>query len=169
MKNRHLLATLLSIALLTAACGYKPIYGSHSAETGSPVAVELNNIAIDSIPDRDGQMLRNNLMDRMYGANRPDRPAYMLHVKLRSKEENLGILANASVTRSLLDMYADYALADAHGNELLSATAHSVASFDKLSQMYGTVEARRSAHEKTLHEISEQIVNRLSLYFSEKH
>ncbi|MDD4615525.1 MAG: LPS assembly lipoprotein LptE [Alphaproteobacteria bacterium] len=167
MKKALIRTSVLAVFLL-AACGYRPIYGAHGGENGSPVAIDLNNIAIDNIPDRDGQMLRNNLIDRMYGPNRPDRPVYMLHVKLRSEEQDSGILANATVTRSILDMYGDYSLTDGRGTELLSGTAHSVASFDKLSQMYGTVEARRSAHEKTLHEISEQIVNRLSLYFSEK-
>jgi hypothetical protein len=113
-------------------------------------------------------MLRNNLVDRMYGGNRPEKPAYTLKVKIRNTEQDLGILANATATRELLDMYGDYSLTDVQGKEILKGTAHSVASFDKLDQMYGTVAARENAHERTLHEIGEQIVNRLSLYFSER-
>jgi len=158
----------LAAALLLAACGFTPIYGTHGATDGSPVALDLNNIAIDNIPDRDGQMLRNDLVDRMYGKNRPLQPAYTLKVKIHSDEEDLGILANATATRSLLNMYSDYSLLDAKGKEILHGTAHSVASFDRLDEIYGTVAARADAHERTLHEVSEQIVNRVSLYFSER-
>ena len=159
----------LFFCLLLAGCGFHPVYGSHGAESGSPVALDLNNIAIDTIPDRHGQMLRNNLIDRMYGKNRPAQPLYTLKVNINANEEDLGILANASATRSLLNMHGEYSLVDAQGKEILRGTTHSVASFDKLDQMYGTVAARQDAYERTLHEVSEQIVNRLSLYFSERH
>jgi hypothetical protein len=104
----------------------------------------------------------------MYGKNRPEKPLYTLKVKIHSSEQDLGILANATATRELLDMYGDYSLVDAKGKELLNGTAHSVASFDKLDQMYGTVAVRQDVYQRTLHEIGEQIVNRLSLYFSER-
>jgi LPS-assembly lipoprotein len=168
MKTSVFLVLLLTVSLLLAGCGFRPIYGSRSDEGGSPVAIDLNNVAIDNIPNRDGQILRNNLIDRMYGKNRPEKTFYTLSVYVHNTEENLGILANATATRSLLDMYGDYSLQDAQGKTLLSGTAHSVASFDKLDQMYGTVAARQDARERTLREISEQIVNHVSLYFSER-
>jgi LPS-assembly lipoprotein len=135
---------------------------------GAPVAMDLNNIAIDNIPDRNGQILRNNLIDRMYGRNRPEQPRYHLSVKIHNSEEDLGILANATSTRALLNMYGDYALTDEHGATLVSGNAHSVATFNKLDQMYGTLAARQDALQRTLHEVSEQIVGRLSLYFAER-
>jgi LPS-assembly lipoprotein len=168
MKKAQRSVLMLSVLLVLGACGFQPVYGTHGGEGGSPVALDLNNIAIDNIPDRNGQILRNDLIDRLYGRNRPEKPAYNLKVAIQSGEEDLGILANATTTRSLLNMDSDYSLSDDHGKQILSGHAHSVASFDKLDQMYGTVAARQDAYERTLHEISEQIVNRLSLYFSER-
>ena len=168
MKTLLSLALLLLIPSLLAGCGFRPIYGSQAANGESSVAMELNNIAIDNIPDRDGQMLRNDLIDHLYGKSRPSKPAYTLKIIIRSAEEDLGILANATATRSLIDMYGDYSLLDAKGKVLLKGTAHSVASFDKLDQIFATVAARQDAHQRTLNEMSEQIVNRLSLYFSER-
>ena len=167
MKNSRSLL-LLSVILLLSGCGFRPIYGSHGAESGSPVAQELNNVAIDNIPDRNGQILRNDLIDRMYGKNRPHKPLYTLRMSIQSSEEDSGILSNATATRSLLNVYSNYSLVDTKGKEILKGSAHSVAGFDKLDQIYGTVAARQDAYERTLHEISEQIVNRLSLYFSER-
>jgi len=161
------LTLLLSAFGLLPACGFQPVYGPHDEGT-LPVAEALNDVAIDNLPDRNGQMLRNDLIDRMYGANRPDRPLYRLSVKLHSSEEDLGVLANATTTRSLLNMYGDYVLKDAKDKEILHGTAHSVASFDKQTQMYGTLAARQDAYQRTLHEVGEQIVNSLSLHFAEE-
>jgi len=161
-------ACLVSALGLLAGCGFHSVYGSRGEPDGSPVAMELNDIAIDNIPDHRGQILRNALIDRMYGKNRSEQPHYHLSAKLHFSEEDLGIQANATSTRELLNMYCDYTLKDNTGKQLLSGTAHSVASYDRLDQMYGTIAAKQSAEENTLHEVSEQIVNRVSLYFSEK-
>jgi len=168
MRKTHLLPLMLSAFLLLSGCGFHPIYGTHPTEDGVPVADDLNNVSIDNIPDHNGQILRNYLVDRMYGPNRPALPTFTLKVKIRSSEEDLGILANATSTRSLLNMYGDYTLVDAQGKTILTGTSHSVASFDLLDQMYATVASRDDAYDRTLHEVSEQIVNRLSLYFSER-
>lgn len=168
-KNTALCALALLGCLALSGCGFKPVYGTPSgSERESPVAMDLNNIAIENIPDRNGQILRNYLIDRMVRPNRPEKPLYTLKVTIAAGEEDLGILANATATRSLLNMYAHYTLADAKGKAILTGTAHSVASFNKLDQMYGTVAARENAYERTLREAGEQIVNRLSLYFSER-
>lgn len=161
--------SLVVFALLAlTGCGFHPVYGSRGNKEGAKVSVALNSVAIDSIPERNGQILRNELVDKMYGATRPARPAYRLKISLRNSEEDLGILANATATRSLLNMYGDYVLTDSNGKTLLRGSAHSVAGFDRLDQMYGTVAARQDAYERSLREVSEQIVNRLSLYFSEE-
>lgn len=167
MRFQQILGLCAVIGLLSA-CGFHPIYGGHGEDSDNNVAAHLNDIAIDNIPDRNGQILRNFLIDRMYGKNRPAQPHYHLAVKIQLSEENLGIQANATATRELLNTTADYSLTDAAGNQILKGAAHSVASFDRLDQIYGTVAARQDAYARTLHEVSEQIVNRISLYFSEK-
>lgn len=167
IKNLFALGRLLPILLVLAACGFHPVYGSHNSESGSPVAVALNSVAIDNIADRPGQILRNDLIDRMYVKGRPSLPTLTLSVKIRNTEEDLGILTNATATRSLMNTYGDYQLKDRKGTVLVWGTAHSTTSFDKLNDIYGTLTAREDAYQRTLNEVSEQIVNRLSLYFSE--
>ena len=88
----------LSAFLLLSGCGFHSIYGDHTTSDNTPVAADLNNVAIDNIADRNGQLLRNDLIDRMYGSDRPAQPLYHLNVKVRSDIEDLGILANATAT-----------------------------------------------------------------------
>ena len=124
-------------------------------------------MAIDSIPDRPGQILRNALIDRMYGKGRPAHPLYRLAVHMNTSVADVGILANSTSTLADLDTTATYTLTDTAGKKLLDGTAHSVTSYSRLDNEYATLAAHDGAVERTAHEVSEQIVNRLSLYFAE--
>ena len=141
-----------AFCLPLAACGFHPVYGSRDDST--PVAAELNNVAIDNIADRYGQMLRNELIDRMYGKGRPPNPKFHLEVRLRETEEGIGLLPNATTSLTELNLYADYSLKDATGKEVVKATAHAVATFNQLQQEYGTLAADEGAHQRTIDEIA---------------
>ncbi len=155
------------LALLSLpACGFHPVYGTMDSDGSSHVANLLNDVAIDSIPDRNGQILRNNLIDRMYGDGRPASPRYHLSVSITRSEADTGILTDATSTRAVVTIAAKYTLTDDKKAVLFSGTANSVASFTKLVQQYGTEAAREDADQRALHEISEQLVTRLSMYFS---
>jgi LPS-assembly lipoprotein len=103
----------------------------------------------------------------MYGKGRPQQPKYRLEVTLRTYEEGIGLLPNAVNSLTELTITATYNLKDAQGKVLMSATAHTVANYDQLQQQYGTLAAQQGAYERSLNELADQIVNRVSLYFSE--
>jgi LPS-assembly lipoprotein len=163
---RVLRSFCIVFTLFLAACGFTPIYGSH--ENSGPVAEALNNVQLSNIPDRQGQELRNHLIDRMYGAGRPQKPTTKLDVSIHSTEVDLGIQQNATATRQEYNLWADYSLKDKDGKELLKGTAHSVVSYSKLAAQYGTLMTEKDAHERATTEVSEQIINRISLYFAEQ-
>lgn len=156
---------LVGLACL-AACGFSPIYGNH-ANTPA-VTASLNNVFIEAIDGENGQFLRNKLMDRLYFHGRPAEPQAFLTVGLSSGEMGLGIQKDATTSRSQLNVNASYKLVGKDKKTLLSGTAHSVASYSKLTAQYGTLATQRGAHERALNEISEQIAGRLSLYYAEK-
>lgn len=155
---------ILVALLMLAGCGFQPVYGDLGSSQSS-VAAELNRVAIANIPDRQGQVLRNRLIDRFYHAGRPKDPAYTLTVALRSYEVDLGIQKDATASRRQYDLYADYVLTDKTGTELHKGTARSIVSYNKLSAQYGTLASRENAVERALQEVGEQITNRVSLYF----
>ena len=161
----------ISLILLFAlsGCGFRSVYGERSNSHGdTAVATQLNDIAIEPVHERNGQMLRNNLIDMMYGKGRPAHPLYKLAVTLRSTEEDFGIQADATTTRTMVNMYGDFSLKTDSGKELLTGSAHSTSNINKISNQYATLVARNQAYERTINEVSEQIVSRLSLYFSER-
>lgn len=161
-----LLVVLLALLLTLSACGFSPIY-SGKGSSAPPVAKALNNIYIANIADRDGQFLRNHLIDRIYGTGRPANPTMHLEITLSSNTRELGIQKDSTASRSELDQWANYELKDKDNNQLLKGQAHSLVSYSKLNAQYGTLAAQRNAKERALKEMGEEIVNRLSLYFAE--
>lgn len=153
------------ICLLTSGCGFHSMYGARDDNT--PAAEQLSDIEIENIGDRNGQMLRNDLIDRMYSKGRPQSPDYHLSVALRSYEEGIGLLPNATTSLTELNLYADYSLKDINGKEVVKATAHATATYNQLQAAYGAYAADQNAYQSCITEISNQIVNRVSLYFSE--
>lgn len=159
---------LIPLFLLLAACGFQPVYGvRQDGDVSTSVAAQLNNVAIANIPDRDGQYMRNKLIDAFYRKGRPDSTAYTLTVTLSKTVEDLGIQVDATTTRSRLTMTANYTLTDRAGKKLFASTARSVAGFNKLTQQYSIETARQNATERTLSEISNQIINNIGLYLAE--
>lgn len=168
MTQRILPKLFALLALLTLpACGFHSVYGGVSAD-GTPVADALRQVAIEPIPERSGQMLRNYLIDRFNNSGRPDNPAYHLAVKLRISEEDLGTLANATTALAAVHAAGDYTLTDSSGTTLVSGTTSSTAQYDKLASMYGTLAAHDGAIERTVREIGEQLSARIGLYFAEQ-
>lgn len=160
-------ASLLLIGVfLLSACGFSPVYGPKGGDR-APVAAALSNVAIENIPNEEGQSLRNKLIDRMYRQGRPAKPAARLSVTVTGSETELGIQKDATATVIELTMNAPYILRSANGQELLNGNAKSLVLYSKLNAQYGTLAAKRNAYDRALTEISEQILNRLSLFYAE--
>lgn len=161
--NKHLV--ILSFLAL-AGCGFRPIYGSF--EDRQQVAGALNNVAIANIADREGQMLRNHLIDRMYHNGRPQNPSATLEIRLSSSEISMGIQKDATTARQEYNLSANYVLKDNNGKELTKGIARSIVSYNKLDAQYGTLASKQNASDRAVKEVGEQIINRISLYFAEK-
>jgi LPS-assembly lipoprotein len=157
---------VVALAVFLSACGFSPVYGPHS--DSAPVTESLGQILITNIPDRQGQMLKNHLIDRLYVHGRPSSPDAKLDVSLHSTEVDLGVQKDATASRRQYNLWADYVLRSMDDHQLAKGTAHSVVSYSKLDAQYGTVMTEKNAQERATTEVGEQIVNRLSLYYAER-
>jgi len=167
-KARSGLVALLALALLApglAGCGFQPVYGRHGLATAP--SAQLNQVAIDPIPDRPGQTLRNLLIDRMYAGGRPADPAYRLAVQLTASEEELGIRKDATATRARLRLVASYELIDiATGQTVYRTFSRAVVSYNLLEAQYATLVAEQDAYERGLTELADDMRTRLALFFA---
>lgn len=158
---------LIAICFLLAGCGFHPLYGNIGG-TGK-AATELGQVQIGNIPDRSGQMMRNFLIDKMYLEGRPVSPRYELAISLTETAVDLGIRKDATASRAQLNLVARYAMTDIDsGKRLVKGEAKSTVSYSKLDAQYANLVSSEDARARALREASDQIVNRLALYFEDR-
>jgi len=160
--------TLLVLAslLIVSACGFAPVYGTlgHDNDFGTEDLLAL--VAIDNIPDREGQFLRNELINRFYRYERPVNPQYRLKViDLTENLRDMDITESSDSTRAQLRMSAQIELVDAiTGESLLKRRLHSASSYNKLGSEFATRASEQSTRENVLNALAQRIETQIALY-----
>ncbi len=150
-----------------AGCGFHPLYARRGQTGFDP---ELASIKVNTIQDRQGQILAIALRDGLNPRGARVATRYTLDVTLQSTRQDIGIRPDGTASRSEVTMTALYVLKDvaksAEGVVVLKGSTHSVSSFDVLNDDYATVVAQHNAEERTVHEVGDDILTRLELYVS---
>ena len=158
-------ALIIAAALLLSACGFKPMYATNGS--GPAVSEEFARIAIDPIPDRLGQLVRNALIDRVTPLGSPRDPVYRLVVKVTEEREDVGLRQDASVTRANYRLNGDFQLVEiATDLKVITANARTATAYDVVQQDFSTVIAQQDAERRLSIELADEIRTRLSIYFS---
>lgn len=162
-----LCAVLFSTVLLLTACGFTPLYGG-GGEQGEGVQEKFQQVSIANIPDRQGQILRNDLVDRLYHNGAPAEPVYELSVaSIQQKSTALDITPDSSSTRSELRLLTTLKLKEiSTGKILMSRELIAVASYDVLGNEYTTLVTQESVRDNALNDLAQQIETQLALYFA---
>lgn len=164
---KSLSAALLVAGLSLAGCGFSPLYGERSAS--SVATPELAAIQIDSIPNREGQIVRNSLLDKMQPRGAAPKPLYRLQIGVSLARESLGVRIDDTATRGNLTMNASYTLIDlASGKPLMSARSRAVSGYNILDSDFATVISENDAIRRTAVEVSEEIKTRVAVYLSSR-
>ena len=162
-------AFLLSGSVLAVAgCGFRPLYGTGSAAANGQVSDELAAVEIPVVGDRNGQILRNNLIRLFNPGGRPSLPRYRLAVGLRVSEVKLGIQRDDTATRANLVASARYTLTDTAGEELTSGSSRAIASFNILDDEFATLSGSEDARDRALAEIAQDIRTRIAIHFVDR-
>ncbi len=156
-------AALGAVLIFLTGCGFQPLYGKRSG--GGSTYKQLESIAIDPIPGRLGQIVHNDLLDRLNPRGRPAQPRYRLNVKLKRTTEALAIAKDEEVTRSNLRLTATFVLRDVpEGTTAFKGHARSIASFNLVRSDYANLIAERDAEQRAAREIGDQLMTRLALF-----
>ncbi len=173
--------SVIALAVLTtgllASCGFRPLYGQKSSATSLTAEQNLAQIEIISISDRIGQQLHNDLLSRLNPKGRPADPLYSLSVSVSESIANLGIKKSAVVTRGNIQVTANYSLLQIRNtgsgtgtngiSALTSGRVISTSSYDISQAQYTALAAEKSARERALKEIADDIRTRLAVYFQQ--
>ena len=158
----------LSIAALLCltACGFHPVYGVNKY---TPVGVEehLAQVQIAGIRDREGQYLRNALIDRFYRGGRPANPRYSLKIDtIQEGSRDLDVTIDSDSTRGQLTLTTSLELTDLQTNEIVLVRAlRSIASYNIISSEFANRVSEQNTRENALDDLARQTEEQLALYF----
>lgn len=156
----------LVMSLALAGCGFQPLYGSHGSSGGAVAVPEMALISISPIADRGGQLLRNELRDRLVPTGLPGNPRWRLDVKLTETTSDLVILRDATATFAKYVGDAKWVLVDlANETPVTKGRNRRIASFSISSSEFASLQAQEDARRRVMTAIAEDIRLRLGLYF----
>lgn len=160
MKN---FVALFVMCLVLNACGFQPMHGKFS---GVDRSAYFDNIAISNIPNREGQFLRNALIDRFYTGARPESPKYTLKINpLQETKRALDVTILSDTTREQLTVRTTMELIENDTNKsLLKRNLYSKTSYNVLASEFATRVSEQNTRENALNDLARQIEFQISLF-----
>jgi LPS-assembly lipoprotein len=164
------LFSLLACLVLLTSCGFSPMYASSSFGGGSEISDQLAQVQIENIPDREGQLLRNELIDRFYRDGRPSNPRYSLKVMpIEEYKRELDVTIGSDTTRAQLRMQTDMILTDLEtGDVVLKDGLTTYASYNVLGDQYATSVSEDNTRDNSIRDLARQIEQKTALYLNSK-
>ncbi|MEQ8399031.1 LPS assembly lipoprotein LptE [Thalassobaculum sp.] len=157
--------SLLLLPLGLAACGFEPLYGNRKGG-GAMAMPEMAQISISPIADRAGQMLRNELRDRLVPTGVPRQARWRLDVALNETTSDLVILRDATATFAKYVGDARWVLVDLSTDApVTKGRSRRIASYSISSSEFASLQAEEDARRRVVTAVAEDIVLRLGLYF----
>jgi LPS-assembly lipoprotein len=159
---------IIVIALLLAlcGCGWAPLYADPQSGAAS---AELRAVRVDPIPERIGQRLELALRNSLNPTGEPTKALYRLQTNLQFSLSALGLISAGTSTIGRVDLVATYHLTELpSGAALLTNTVHSQNSFALNPNEYSTVVGEYDAAARSVAEINEEIVTRLTLFLQDR-
>ena len=165
MINRRLLLTGAAAGL--GGCGFHPLYGRYGG-AGGAIRPELASIYVNVMAERQGQLLRQALQERLVGDDTGQVKRYELSGGLAIVAEALGIQQDTSSTRTRFNASSSWSLrrVDVNNTLVTSGVARALDGININNQEYFAADLETSAAYKRLaDQVADKIVQALATYF----
>jgi len=161
---------LAAVPAALNGCGIRPLYGKRSESPGATEAMAQTKLLLvrakEPKYDHLGQVLHNNLLDRINPSGRPRAPRYALAVNISVNREETGLQITEQATRARLTVRATFTLSEITGRkQVLAGTERSINSYNIVDSQFATQSAEHNAEERAVREIDDAIKLRLAVYF----
>lgn len=151
----------LAASLLVAACTVQPVYGPTPG--GPSVSQTLRSIAIEPVDSRVAQVVRNRLLFYLTGGGEPADPQYRMALRVSSSETALGITREGSAPVYSVTVTASYTIYRIGSDKIvLRETARGTASYDRYSQNYANIRAKRDAENRAAEVAANEVRTRVA-------
>jgi len=163
-RIRAVSAALVLLAGLLAGCGFQPLHAKRSTSTAYNQGFPQVDIA--PITDRLGQILHNELLDRINPRGVARAPRYRLEVSAKERRSDIVILRDSTATFAKFIVEANWALVDLQTNAPVTRGRNErTSSFSISSSEYAILQAENDARIRAATELAEDIRLRLALFF----
>ena len=162
---RHVTVLCAALLALPLAGCIQPLYApAGMGLDSSPLAAELQAIAVDEIPLQLGHYVRNDLIFGLNGTGSHPPPRYRLMVVLRERVQTPILdTVTGRATSATVIVDAEYRLVTWPENvEVTKGIAFNVASYDRFSNRFSNVRAARDAEIRNARVIAESIRTRIA-------
>lgn len=156
-------------AALLGGCGFSPLYAPAARGGDGPAARGLSEISVAVIPDRPGQLLRQALQARFYGAGTSRARLYELKTSFGLNSDTVAIRQDNTATRSRLIGTAAWTLtaSDPRLGTVASGTARVVDGFNIFDQQYFSADLASEAAQRRIAEaVADRVTLQLATYFT---
>lgn len=160
---------ILAAVLLTASCGFRPLYAPSGGDTAQSQVFAFDafrKMEIGHIADRDGQFLRNELIELMHPSGRARVVEYDLGITLAESKTGLAVRRSSDATRANLTMTASYVLGRRADETFIAGTVKSTSGYNIFVSEFQTLSAEKSARERALKDVAQQLRLRLATEFA---
>ena len=163
MRRRALL-----LPILLAGCGFHPVYAPTAGGNPSAAIAGLAEIQIGLIPERRGQLLREDLLARFRRDGTSVARRYDLTITYTIDGENIGIQRDNTSSRARLVGLASWSLTaqDPKRTQLAAGTARQVDGYNIFINQYFAADMENDAVRRRMTEaIADQITLQLAAWF----
>jgi LPS-assembly lipoprotein len=157
------LAGIAGLAAMLSGCGFHPLY-LPSANIPSGLA----EIYVDIVPNRNGQLFRQALQERLQGTESEPRQHYVLSVNYVVAAQGIGIEADNASTRNRFIGTANWTLHEPGlgGEKIVSGIARTLDGNDSIVAQFFYSDLNQETVDKRIGEaLADKITQQLAIYF----
>lgn len=169
--NKKIMALL--VVGLVAGCGFEPLYVQRDTasswyfggKTDTSITSEMAKVKVDTIANRFGQQLRNNLLDLITPRGVPKNPQYRLKVNLVDRNVvQQAMRRDITATSERVTYKVSYELLE-ESRTLVRGDSVAYVSYDIMANPYSTTMAQKKTETDAAKIIANDIALRLGAYF----
>ncbi len=174
MFYKSRIIAVMAIVAFISGCGFEPLYVEkkssedwyYNNEFDTGITEEMAKVKVELIKDRIGQLIRNDLLDKLTPKGQPQKPKYYLKVVNIEKDEIDQALRNdITATRKKVIYKVKYVLQNAEHQQLINGSSVAYLGYDILRDPYSTTFAQKKTEKNAAKIIANDISLRLGAYF----
>lgn len=171
---RKINIALIASLLFVSGCGFEPLYVEKTSSSqwyydskfDTGIKEEMASVKVKLIKDRIGQLIRNDLLDKLSPKGEPKHAKYILEVTDINKQEIDQALRNdITATRKKVIYKVFYVLKNSNHEVLIKGNSVAYTGYDILRDPYSTTFAQKKIEKNAAKIIANDISLRLGAYF----